>query len=178
MSGIESAAGGKGRLANGAPMPGAMRVRAGRLADGDRVARIWAQMMRYHARISPNDYRLIKDAPAAWLKLFRRSVRSPGMKALVAERGGRVIGYLLGSVRKRPPCYRTKTQGFISDLAVAEGEKNRGAGTALVKAFLPWARKKGVKYISLSVDPNNSTGMRFWKKMGFQTVMLEQRKIL
>jgi len=159
-------------------MPGMITIRAGRLADGDMVARIWMQMMRYHARISPNDYRLIKEAPAAWLKLFRRSVRSPSMKALVAVRDGRVIGYLLGSIRKRPPCYRTKTQGFISDLAVAEGKRNSGAGTALVNAFLPWAMKKGVKYISLSVDPNNSTGMRFWKKMGFQTVMLEQRRTL
>ncbi len=61
---------------------------------------------------------------------------------------------------------------------MAEGERNSGAGTALAKAFLPWARRKGVKYISLTVDPNNSTGMRFWKKMGFWTIMLEQRKIL
>ncbi len=128
MSKSESAARGTGRLARRATKPGKMTVRAGRLADGDGVARIWLQMMRYHARISPNDYRLIREAPAAWLKLYRRSVRSPNMRALVAVRDGRVIGYLLGAVRKRPPCYRTKSQGFISDLAVAEGERNSGAG--------------------------------------------------
>jgi ribosomal protein S18 acetylase RimI-like enzyme len=61
---------------------------------------------------------------------------------------------------------------------VTRGRRNRGIGTKLVKEVIAWPKKKKMKYITLYVLPENKIGLKFWKKHGFETVLLSQRKIL
>jgi len=153
-------------------------IRPGRIKDKKQVLEIWEELMEYHIGISSIDYEMKDDAPELFLKFFENNVRSRNKKAVVAEEDGKVIGYVLGAIQERPPLFKTTHHAFITDAAVLQENRNKGVGTKLLEEFASWAKEKGMKYIVLSVVPENKIGKDFWEKHGFQTIMLNQRKML
>ncbi|WP_455392617.1 N-acetyltransferase family protein [[Eubacterium] cellulosolvens] len=153
-------------------------IRPGRLRDKEQVVELWKELMEYHVQISSIDYEMVKDAPNLFMKFFENNVRSRNKKALVAEEDGEIIGYMLGAIQKRPLLFKTTHQAFITDAAVKRETRNQGVGTKLLESFAAWARERGMKYISLSVVPENESGIKFWQKQGFEIVMFSQRKML
>ena len=96
---------------------------------------------------------------------------------IIAKEDGKIVGYILGEIQKRPPVFKITHQAFISDMAVTKNLRNIGIGTKLMKAFTIWAKDKGMKYIELNVAAENQQGINFWEKQGFKTIMLHQRKL-
>jgi ribosomal protein S18 acetylase RimI-like enzyme len=129
-------------------------------------------------KISTIDFEMVKNASEIWIRFYETHVRSSNKKAIVAEEDGRVVGYLLGSIEKRSPIFKTTHIAFISDAGVTRERRNRGIGTKLVKEFVAWAKEKRMKYITLSVIPDNELEVKFWRKHGFKTILFHQRKIL
>ena len=107
----------------------------------------------------------------------KQNLKRKDVKLLVAVKNRTIIGYILGQVHRRPRSFKTKRCGFIGELAVTEKERGKGIGKLLVDAFFDWARQKGVPYVTLFVDYRNRAGRDFWRKTGFETLMLEQRKL-
>jgi ribosomal protein S18 acetylase RimI-like enzyme len=159
-------------------MPSEIIIRNGRIKDKKQVLEVWEELMEYHIRISSIDYEMKDDAPELFMKFFENNVRSRIKKAVVAEENGKVIGYILGAIQKRPPLFKTTHHAFITDAAVLQENRNKGVGTKLLEEFASWAKEKGMKYVVLSVVPENKIGKIFWEKLGFQTIMLNQRKML
>lgn len=156
----------------------ATTVRDCRLRDAEQVARLWKETIDCHARISRADFALVRDAERRWLGYCRRTLRRKNVKMLVAENDGEVIGYLIGDVRERPDVFRTRRFGFINEAGVTERQRGRGVGKMLVSAYLEWARRKKANYVNIFVDVENVTGLGFWKKRGFKTVMVRQTRML
>ena len=157
-----------------------VKIRNGRINDKKRVLNIWEEMMEYHITISSIDYEMVKNAPELFMKFYENNVRSTKKIALVAEveKTGKIVGYILGTIHPRPPLFKTTHQAFITDTAVSKNKRNLGVGTKLLAEFITWAKEKGMKYITLNVVPENESGKQFWKKHGFKTVLLGQRKII
>lgn len=142
------------------------------------MMKIWKEGLDYHAALSKSDFALDEDAPLLWLRFYEQNLKQKNAKLLVAEKNGIIIGYLLGQVHRRPRFFKTKECGFIGELVVAEKERGKSVGKRLLNAYIEWASRKGLPYINIFVDYQNRKGLNFWKKAGFETVMLEQRKIL
>jgi ribosomal-protein-alanine N-acetyltransferase len=83
---------------------------------------------------------------------------------LVAVNGARVIGFL---------AWRPITDGEreLLNLAVAPDSRRKGAGRALVTAFLGAATGK----VFLEVRESNDTARKFYKSLGFQEVMVRKK---
>ena len=152
-------------------------IRDARVPDGPQVMKIWKEGLDYHAALSKSDFALDEDAPRFWTKSFNRNLKRKDVKLLVAVKNRAIIGYLLGQAHRRPRYFKTKRCGFIGELAVTEKERGKGTGKLLLNAFLEWAYQKGLPYVNLLVDSRNLAGRGFWKKTGFETIMLEQRKL-
>lgn len=153
-------------------------IRNGRIKDKNQVLVLWQEMTDYHIEMSSIDFEMNDDAPKLFMKFFENNVRSRNKKAIVAEEDGRIIGYLLGAIQKRPPVFKTTHQAFITDAAVTENKRKSGVGTKMLKVFKAWAKEKGMMYIALSVAFENEIGKKFWNKQGFKTILLSQRKML
>jgi len=153
-------------------------IRNARLTDGPKVMKLWKEGLDYHAALSKTDFALDEDAPRFWMKSFEESLKHPDVKLIVAVKNRAIIGYLLGQAHRRPRYFKTKRCGFIGELAVIEKERRKGTGNLLLKAFLEWADQKDLPYVNLFVDSRNLAGQGFWKKAGFETIMLEQRKMM
>jgi RimJ/RimL family protein N-acetyltransferase len=53
-------------------------------------------------------------------------------------------------------------------MAVAEGWRGRGVGTALMEGCVDWARERGVHKLALQVWPHNDAAIRLYEKFGFE----------
>ena len=53
-------------------------------------------------------------------------------------------------------------------MAVAEGWRARGVGTALMQGCLDWARERGVHKLALQVWPHNDAAIHLYEKFGFE----------
>jgi len=153
-------------------------IRAGRIKDAEKTLPIWDQFVEYHRRISAFDFDMVDSAREMWAKYFERHVRSRTRQAIVAERAGEIVGFLLGEIQKRPPIFVMPRQAYVDSIGVLERYRNQGIGSMMLDAFAEWARAKAMPYIMLFVAVENDAARHFYEKRGFRSMMLSQRKLL
>lgn len=79
---------------------------------------------------------------------------------VVATDGPRIVGFILSE--ENPPL------AHIITLDVAEKERRRGAGTALLETLESNLAARGVRAILLETATDNETAVAFWKRHGYR----------
>ena len=137
------------REAEPEPEPPPLAVRAARPADSAAIAALLAET-RFKAT----------EAEVA--------ARLPGLKReppLVATRGA-LIGFLTWHVT--PVLHRPAPVGRITMLEVAEDERGRGVGRALVEAACERLRGKGCGLVEVTSNADLSGAHAFYRRLGFE----------
>lgn len=137
-------------------------ARAYRPSDLDdlvRIARESHRITRFYADPAFADERC-DDLYEAWI---RNSVDGWAQKVLVidGDGGGGVAGYVTVHVDGE--------SGSIGLIAVAEFERGRGLGAALVRAAIDWCHTKAVLYITVVTQGRNVAAQRVFQACGFRT---------
>jgi ribosomal protein S18 acetylase RimI-like enzyme len=145
-----------------------VRVAASR--DLPDIGRLWQQMIEYHVRLDPRFGR-VGDDRHSFLEYVRHGLTGPGMRILVAERNGQVLGFAIGTLRAARPGAEELVVGHISDLAVAPSAQRQGVGRQLADALRKWFRQNGVRAVTLNVSCANSGAQAFWRSQGFVDFM-------
>ena len=89
----------------------------------------------------------------------RYLARNPNT-CFVCEADGDLAGVILSGHDGR--------RGFIHHMAVAEGHRRSGVGTALVERALEALKSEGINKVALLVFKYNRPGNAFWEKLGFE----------
>ncbi|WP_297475112.1 ribosomal protein S18-alanine N-acetyltransferase [Thermococcus sp.] len=82
---------------------------------------------------------------------------------LVAEYGGRVIGYVMGYLRP-------DMEGHIMSIAVDPEYRRNGIGTALLTEVIERLINEGARYIGLEVRVSNERAIRLYESLGFRRI--------
>ncbi|WP_040195767.1 ribosomal protein S18-alanine N-acetyltransferase [Candidatus Soleaferrea massiliensis] len=61
-------------------------------------------------------------------------------------------------------------EGYITNIAVTNGARRHGVATALMEQMLTYARKSGLRMMSLEVRQSNQVAIDFYRKHGFEIV--------
>ncbi|MDX6548737.1 MAG: aminoglycoside 3-N-acetyltransferase [Gaiellales bacterium] len=112
------------------------------------------------------------DAVAAAEALFdgrvkaeavERFVSDPTHHLLVALESGRAVGFVSGVEVTHPD---KGTEMFLYELAVGEGARNRGIGSALVRDLAELARGRGCYGMWVLTDDGNPAALRTYVAAG------------
>jgi ribosomal protein S18 acetylase RimI-like enzyme len=84
----------------------------------------------------------------------------------VAEDNNKVIGYLAGSI-KRKPAYVTKTLAELDNFYIDEEYRRRGIGKKLVEEFKKYCILQGIEEIEVTTNCKNINAREFYKNNNF-----------
>ncbi len=97
---------------------------------------------------------------------FSKLIRSERSLGLLAEAEGKVIGYLVGYLR-RSSSLRPVKMAELESMYVREAYRGQEVGQQLVQKFLEWARERGAERVSVTAYVANERAVAFYEKLGF-----------
>jgi ribosomal protein S18 acetylase RimI-like enzyme len=137
-----------------------VRIRPATDEDAAAAARLWTEA--YTGRGPGGEGR---QRPYAE-RDFREAVARG--EALVAERGGEVVGIVIHHPPGVPDrAVAESDESELSRLAVAESVKRQGAGRALADACAALARAAGAEAIALWSRPYQAAAHRLYESLGY-----------
>lgn len=101
-----------------------------------------------------------------WRSVYRRygDAEQAGRKFLVADAGGRVVGFVIGEVRDwefgSPPC------GWVFAIDVRPDIRRSGIGTRLLEAICASFRRAGVRKLRTMLARDNTLILSFFRSQG------------
>jgi ribosomal-protein-alanine N-acetyltransferase len=107
------------------------------------------------------EYKCFKD-PYPMDLLIHLQETNP-LSFLVAEVGGSVIGYIIGTVR-------WMNVGHVLAIGVDPQHRRKGVGTTLMERLIDYFRKRGVSKVRLEARESNWEARKFYSSLGFSEV--------
>lgn len=90
-------------------------------------------------------------------------VSSPFSVLFVARASGKIVGMLTLATYRIP----TGVHAVIEDVVVDDDARGLGIGSALTKAALDEAARRGARHVDLTSRPSREEANRLYQKMGF-----------
>jgi GNAT superfamily N-acetyltransferase len=87
-------------------------------------------------------------------------------RTLVAERGGRVVGF--AALAWGWTIIDDEPQPRVTALSVMPDERGRGTGAALMAAAEAWARERGAVTLRLTTAVRRERAHRFYERLGYE----------
>lgn len=104
------------------------------------------------------------EAPVDWAAraafLERLVGDDPTAVLVVAEVGGVVVGAITAE--------HGRSGRVELGMAIVDGHRGRGIGTALLAWVLDWARARGAHKVMLELWPHNERALGLYRKLGFE----------
>ncbi len=135
-------------------------MRQARRADADTIAAIYNAGIRDRTSTFETRERTAAEVED-W---FERDGRYP---MLVAERGGRVVGWVAASMYRPRECYAGIAEFSVY---VASGERGRRVGGTLLREFFPALERAGFWKVLSRVFPENDASRALCRRHGFREV--------
>lgn len=151
-----------------------VEIQPGRPEHAQAVAALWTQMARQHTGFDAQRWEWAADAVAVARDRFAERTADPDAVALVAvDAGGRVVGFLQGTIDENRPARAVRLKGNVHTLVVDEPWRGRGVGERLMKAAIERFREKGAGELVLHCATANEGGRRFYERLGMRAVSHE-----
>lgn len=131
---------------------------------------LWNELMDYHAALDAR-FQSALGGEEHWADILLDWLQSDDGCVLVADAGGKLVGFIIGLVRENPPVLLPPKYGLVTDICVDPGWRRQGIGRRLFEALKVWFREKQLFVIQLSVAHRNPVSKTFWHAMGCQDYM-------
>jgi len=141
--------------------------------DRDSLGRFGGALMRQHHAEDPKRFIQVEQPEEGYGRFLVSRIADEDSLVLVAEKQGRVVGYLYADVEStswmdlRGPC------GLVHDIYVDPTARRSGAGLALLQAAVDWIRSRGETQVVLFTKTGNEHAQRLFKSLGFRPTMME-----
>ncbi|MBM4249425.1 MAG: GNAT family N-acetyltransferase [Euryarchaeota archaeon] len=106
-----------------------------------------------------------RRASARWTAMVRMLIQHGPGECLVAEEGGRVVGYILGEMKEF--AFGAERSGWIEVLGVHPRHMGRGVGKLLGQRLLSTFRRKGATRVFTAVGWDSGDLLAFFRSVGF-----------
>lgn len=148
---------------------GGLTVRTAIADDGAVVWHLWVALQALHVEADPTTYRPPADQ-TGFQDYFKSVLLGGDWDPLVAERNGKVVGYIvLREIRHEPDLLHCARHWLeIEQLSVAEGVRRIGVATALLEQAGLIARRRGIDQIKVGVRAFNAPAVEAYKRLGFE----------
>ncbi len=157
--------------------PADLVIRRALERDLPTLGRLGALLVRDHHAFDAARFMAPADSVEegyAWF--LGTQLEKPDAVVLVAERAGRVLGYVFAGIEPRSWMELRDDAGFIHDVVVEEDARRTGVATRLVEEAAAWLEQQGAPRVLLWTAQANTPAQRLFAKLGFRPTMLEMTR--
>jgi GNAT superfamily N-acetyltransferase len=131
---------------------------------------LWEALEVHHAELpGVPSIRPLADSWERRQQRYRDWLAKGSGRLFVADRDGRVTGYLMLTIGDAPASWDVGAKAAeIETLSVLPDERSGGVGAALMDAALDVAERAGVRAIGVGVVHSNVHAVRFYERAGFK----------
>ena len=147
--------------------------------DTAALGRLGALLMRTHYAFDSK--RFLEpgaNAESGYGRFLRSQLNEEDAVILVAERNGRVVGYVFAGLEPMSWKELRDACGFIEDVAVEESDRRTGVAMALIEAAIDWLRSRGAPRVMLWTAERNPAAQQLFERLGFRRTMIEMTRDL
>ncbi|MFI7612063.1 GNAT family N-acetyltransferase [Nonomuraea terrae] len=111
------------------------------------------------------DPEAVVEAARQWLAGSLASAREQRGAVFVAETDDGVVGVVSVNTQKH---FTGTVDAYVGELAVAPHAARGGVGRQLMAAAETWARRQGVRHLTLETGAANTTARHFYAALGYR----------
>jgi GNAT superfamily N-acetyltransferase len=117
-------------------------------------------------------------SPEPFVEFVTKRLEDETMLLILAWDGKTPAGYGLAfDVAEHPFMPEWTRTGYITQFLVSRAYRRQGVGQMLMDTIDDWFRSRGLQKVLLNVDIANETGIRFWKRQGFEPYVMRMRRV-
>jgi len=152
-------------------------VRPARRTDAPKLGQLGTLLVREHYEFDPKRFLPVTAQTEERYGAFLASqLDEPDVFVLVAERGGKVLGYAYAGVEGYDYMSLRGPAGVLNDIVVDPPERGRGIGRMLLEATIQELKSRGAPRIVLSTAEQNEAAQRLFERAGFRRTMIEMTR--
>lgn len=145
-----------------------MKIRKANKRDAEQVARLYLQFWSVHKKINPLHQLDFIINYKNCLKDVKELINYKDYCLYIAEENNEVLGFILFTIKKNPEGFKVRRYGFLEETAVDKKHRGRGIAKELHNFALHYFKKRGIRYVSCSVEVDNKVALKVWQKLGFR----------
>lgn len=138
-----------------------MQVRDAELKDAVRIDQLLADLIHDESQYDSN-----LDSECMITDNYCNRIGLDGHQLLVAEDGGKIVGYLYGFIYQVPGIWLNSV-AILDALYVEKGSRRKGCATLLFSKFKEFAKQNGACRIELKVVSANKAAVAFYNHLSF-----------
>lgn len=155
-----------------------MTTRLGNAGDYQAIMPMLRQYRLWQEQLDPSLYALHPDAETRFRKWVAHMAEDPRATLVVAEEGGRLIGFVLVSIELDLPIYAYGEFAIVREWWVEHGFRGRGVGKALIEHAAADVSSAGVRHIRVRTSPPDADARAVLQRCGFRAGVTEMVKEL
>jgi ribosomal protein S18 acetylase RimI-like enzyme len=155
-----------------------LHIRAATAADLDDLGNMAGELVRLHHALDANRFLLVEGVERGYARFFKSQLEDPDTILVVAELGGRRVGYAYARLEPRDWNLLLEACGALHDIFVVESERRSGVAARLLEDVVLRLRARGAPRLVLSTAAGNETAQRFFERHGFRRTMIEMTREL
>jgi ribosomal protein S18 acetylase RimI-like enzyme len=142
------------------------------------VARLAAELVRWHHRVDPQRFMLVEPLEEGYSRFFGSELADPRAVLLCATRepAGDVVGYAYGRLEPRDWNMLLDAHGALHDVLVDESARGDGLGERLVREACRRLEALGAARVLLHTAVQNDGAQSLFTKVGFRKTMIEMTR--
>jgi ribosomal protein S18 acetylase RimI-like enzyme len=146
-------------------------------SDVERLVELRLLLQQHAEESSRSIWRITEEGKRLLKQKVVDDLAGSGGLVLVAEMGGKIIGFVHGEVIHRTD-YLPRSVGSILTAYVAREFRRRGVGARLIEELCVFFNSEGVEDVTLRYVIGNREAEAFWKKLGFKPVITSAKASL
>jgi len=150
-----------------------MMLREAKTEDIPQVLPLVKAMCDLHKSWDPVRFNFKDDVVERYRGWLTERSTDPRSVFLVAERNGKIIAYLIGTVEPEIPIYWQPECGEIHDVFVDPAYRNEGIARQLVSMSVEKFAELGVTQVRLTTATGNESARELFKSCGFRVSTVE-----
>ena len=144
------------------------KIRKAKLSDAEDLARLYFQFWVPHKKVDPLLEFDKKMTLKSQIQFAKKDIRKRSNYIFVAEKWGKVIGFIEFFIKKNEYCFKIKKYGYLNSATTHKDYRGKGVAKALTNVALKFFKDKGIQYVRTNVYNINEVAMKTWIKLGFQ----------